>query len=101
MLARAQTRAETLRLEPVELQPLLERVTGGARTRADVTVRVSCPPGLAVAAQPELAEQIVSNLVDNAVRHTEHGEVVVTARRARGGVAIEVSDTGSGIAPAE
>ncbi len=101
MLARAQTRAETLRLEPVELRPLLERVAAGARTPDDVTVRVSCPSGLAVAAQPELAEQIVSNLIDNAAKHTEEGEVVVSARRARGGVAIEVTDTGSGIAPEE
>jgi two-component system, OmpR family, sensor histidine kinase ResE len=100
MLARAQTRAETLRLEPVELRPLLDQVAAGAG-RDDIKVRVACPAGLAVAAQPELAEQIVSNLVDNAVRHTERGEVVVSARRARGGVTIEVSDTGSGIAPEE
>src|SRR5215218_6393149 len=101
MLARAQTRAETLRLEPVELRPLLDQVAAGARGGADVMVRVVCPPGLAVAAQPELAEQIVSNLVDNAVKHTERGEIAVEARRARGGVTIEVSDTGSGIAPEE
>jgi two-component system phosphate regulon sensor histidine kinase PhoR len=100
VLARAQTRAETLRLEPIELRPLLEQVTEEARSRVDVPIEVSCPPGLAVAAQPQLAEQIVSNLVDNAAKHTEEGRIAVTARRERAGVTIEVSDTGSGI-PAE
>src|SRR5215210_545260 len=97
MLARAQTRAETLRLEPVELRPLLDQVAAGVQAQGDVAVRITCPRSLAVAAQPELAEQIVSNLLDNAVKHTERGEIVVTGRRAGDGVAIEVRDTGSGI----
>ena len=97
MLARAQTRAETLRLERVELRPLLEQVAAGVRAQGDVAVRITCPRSLAVAAQPELAEQIVSNLLDNAVKHTDRGEIVVTGRRAGDGVAIEVRDTGSGI----
>jgi two-component system phosphate regulon sensor histidine kinase PhoR len=101
VLARAQTRAETLRLEPIELRPLLEQVVEEARSRVDVPIHVSCPPGLAVAAQPQLAEQIVSNLVDNAAKHTERGDISVKARRAGAGVTIEVSDTGSGISPEE
>jgi len=43
--------------------------------------------------------QIVGNLVDNAVRHTTDGEVVVTARREANGVTVLVRDTGDGIAP--
>ncbi|MBD0328863.1 MAG: HAMP domain-containing protein [Thermoleophilia bacterium] len=100
VLARAQTRAETLRLEPVELRPLLEQAAEEARPRVDVPVRVSCPPHLAVAAQPQLTEQIVSNLVDNAAKHTRRGEIALRARPLNGGVAIEVADTGEGI-PAE
>jgi len=43
--------------------------------------------------------QVLSNLVENAVRHTVTGEVVVTARRSasRGGVWLGVRDTGTGI----
>ena len=102
MLARAQTRAETLRLERVELRPLLEQVAARVRAQGDVAVRITCPRSLAVAAQPELAEQIVSNLVDNASKLTEHGRILLRARSAPGGrVAIEVSDTGPGIDPAD
>ena len=44
--------------------------------------------------------QIMTNLVDNAVRHTNQGSVTVTSRRLASGVSIGVSDTGIGI-PAE
>jgi signal transduction histidine kinase len=44
--------------------------------------------------------QIMTNLVDNAVRHTNEGSVTVSSRRLASGVAIGVSDTGIGI-PAE
>jgi signal transduction histidine kinase len=43
--------------------------------------------------------QIIGNLVDNAVRHTTDGEVVVAARREPNGVTVLVRDTGDGIAP--
>jgi two-component system phosphate regulon sensor histidine kinase PhoR len=100
VLARAQTRAEPIRLEPVELEPLLERVATDLRRRAAVPVRVECAPGLAAVAQPDLAEQIVANLADNAGKHTRHGEIALRAAERPGRrVAIEVSDTGSGIAP--
>ncbi len=42
--------------------------------------------------------QVLGNLVDNALRHTSEGGVVsLEARRDGDGVALEVSDTGSGI----
>ncbi len=43
--------------------------------------------------------QVLSNLVENAVRHTTAGRVLVTTRREFNGVWLEVSDTGSGIGP--
>jgi two-component system, OmpR family, phosphate regulon sensor histidine kinase PhoR len=44
--------------------------------------------------------QILTNLVDNAVRHTNEGSVTVYTQRVTGGVAVGVRDTGMGI-PAE
>jgi len=102
LLARAETRAETLRVEPIALRPLLEQVAAGLRTRPGVAVEVHCPEELDVTAQAELAQQIVFNLADNAARHTERGRIVLAARPAgRTEAAIEVSDTGPGIPQAE
>lgn len=100
ILARAETRHEPLRFEPVELRPLLEEVASRLRPRPGVEVEVRCEPGLAAVAQPELAEQIVSNLADNAAKHTEAGRISLAARPAgESEVAIEVADTGAGIHP--
>jgi signal transduction histidine kinase len=55
-----------------------------------------------VAGDPDRLAQILRNLIGNALRHTPAGgEVTVDARRAADAVELAVSDTGSGIAPAD
>jgi signal transduction histidine kinase/CheY-like chemotaxis protein len=44
-----------------------------------------------------LLERILSNLVSNAIRYTEHGRVLVGCRRKGDRLRIEIWDTGSGI----
>jgi signal transduction histidine kinase len=54
---------------------------------------------LSVRSDPVLLQQMLLNLVDNALRHTERGGVLVSARRRRGGqVLLQVWDSGCGIA---
>ena len=50
-------------------------------------------------ADPTALRQVLANLVDNAVRHTNQGTVTVYSQRAPGGVAVGVRDTGIGIPP--
>jgi signal transduction histidine kinase len=57
------------------------------------------PDATHVWADPTALRQVLTNLVDNAVRHTTAGSVTVFSRRTAGGIAIGVSDTGIGIPP--
>jgi signal transduction histidine kinase/HAMP domain-containing protein len=103
MLARAQTRQEALRLEPVAVRPLLETVAAElAATAGDVELAVHARDDLAVLADPDLLEQIVVNLVDNALRHAGPHRVELVAQPQPLGLAtIEVRDDGRGIPAAE
>ena len=56
-------------------------------------------PGLpVVTADLGMIERVLTNLLDNAIRHTpEGGEIVVQLRQQKEGVQVEISDTGPGI----
>ena len=82
-----------------EIDRALELHTGAARERG-VTLRreveANLPP---VLADPVALEQILSNLIDNAIKYNRpEGRVVVRAARAGDQVRIAVEDTGVGIA---
>lgn len=89
----------SLELEDVELGQLVREVAGTASLLGG-TVRAEVEPGLpTVTADPARLRQALDNLVGNAVAHSQHGaEVVVSARRTGGEVAISVADRGDGIA---
>jgi PAS domain S-box-containing protein len=53
-----------------------------------------------VTADAEALRQVLTNLLDNALRHTPPGgRITVSLEPAPGGVTVSVADTGSGIAP--
>jgi len=54
-----------------------------------------------VASDPVLLRRILRNLVSNALRYTEHGGVLVSARRRQGMLRLQVWDTGQGIRPGD
>ncbi len=91
--------------EPVDVTALAGRLVmtfaGLAWESRRVEVTLTAPDdGVIAWADPLRLEQVVANLVQNALRHTSPGGVVaVEVRREGGGVTIEVADTGDGIAP--
>ncbi|MDP2007983.1 MAG: ATP-binding protein [Rubrivivax sp.] len=90
------------RVQPrrVPLQPLFDRLglaEAEPARRKGLVLRVR-PTPLAVHADPVLLEQVLRNLVGNAVRHTARGGVLLCARRAAAGsVRVQVFDTGPGL----
>jgi len=57
-------------------------------------------PDLVVWGERSLLEQVIENLIDNAIKATKQGQVNVICRADRDGILLEVKDTGCGI-PAE
>jgi two-component system OmpR family sensor kinase/two-component system sensor histidine kinase BaeS len=107
LLSRADAQTLNLRLQPLDL-PLL------ARTRADclaplaaqrqVSLRVIGPadsratPTPLVLADPDRVAQVLDNLLENAIRHSQPGHAVtITIIPAKDEVGCAVADTGSGI----
>ena len=100
VLARAQTGQQALRVDSVELRPLLHEIAAELDPAEGVVVEISCPVGTAVLGEPDLVAQVLANLAGNAAKHTERGRILLAARPSvHGSVVIEVSDTGSGIPP--
>ena len=58
------------------------------------------PCSLSIHSDPRLLEQMLRNLLSNALKYTRHGGVLLGCRRHHGMLAIEIWDTGVGI-PAE
>jgi two-component system CheB/CheR fusion protein len=56
---------------------------------------VSC--GLSIRSDPRLLEQMIRNLLSNALKYTRRGKVLLGCRRHEGMLSIEVWDTGVGI----
>jgi two-component system CheB/CheR fusion protein len=55
------------------------------------------PCGLAIQSDPRLLEQMIRNLLSNALKYTNHGKVLLGCRRRKGKLCIEIWDTGIGI----
>jgi signal transduction histidine kinase len=71
---------------------------GGDAEARDLSLRFRAARRM-VLSDPLLLERVLANLVQNAVRYTRRGGVLVAARRHPSGIALEVWDTGVGIAP--
>ncbi len=81
------------------LETARETVAGGFAEKPDVSLRLAPPQEpFAIHADPDRMLQVLINLLHNALKYTERGEVEMTAVNAgRGRVRITVRDTGVGV----
>jgi two-component system phosphate regulon sensor histidine kinase PhoR len=106
-LSRIESRELRLRPERFDFEAFGTHVVGLFRERADkkkIAIRLDCPKRLEVDCDRRALEQVLTNLVDNAVKYCVEGcTVVVRAERddgdaARGpGFRLRVADDGPGI----
>jgi signal transduction histidine kinase len=93
-----------LHKEPTRAVDLLERVADSYRVQAEaqgIRLGVQADANLKeLALDPARIEQVLGNLVSNALRYTpEGGEIRLYGRQTEAGVILEVIDNGSGISP--
>lgn len=92
---------ETLIAERVELWAALGDEQGVPVT-GEIVVNSSAPHRLLIAAAPGRIEQVIDNLIENALAATDAGSIVVRAGYLEGGSAeIHVIDSGRGMSAAE
>lgn len=101
-LVRLERQADRTVAEPFTAGEILQELCTGSlahRAGADVALTWHVDPATPPFRSDRFrVRQLLQNLIDNALRHTEHGAVSVTAEPHRGGVRLAVSDTGIGIA---
>ncbi|KPL59735.1 ATP-binding protein [Rossellomorea vietnamensis] len=102
-LARMEAGHITLNKDVIGVMPFTERVTNkfiGLAKEKKVSIYFESDVGLdmEISIDPDRIEQVLTNLIDNALRHTPTGgEVTVSLTEKKGGYLFHVRDTGSGI----
>ncbi len=105
-LARIETGRREWRRKLVALEEIVQQVIDRLRPQADakgLSLQWRIPDPLEVYTDPDALTQILFNLIDNAIKYTHQGYVVVEAEQVSAPdgqwVTIHVRDTGIGISP--
>lgn len=103
-LAKAESGHLDAELRQVSLRSLFGELRGTTEPLLRPGVRlVAADPGPAdeLRSDPELIRHVLRNLLSNAAKFTESGEIALSAHREGDRVLIEVRDTGQGMSPEE
>ncbi|MCQ6273837.1 HAMP domain-containing protein [Bacillus sp. V3B] len=101
-LAKMESGHFNLSIEEIEIKPFLDRINRkfqGLAKDKKITLLFNRENGEEFFEfDPDRIEQVLTNLIDNAIRHTpEGGSVTIIERSDQRGLRIEVQDNGSGI----
>lgn len=104
-LARLEGNVEKLVIQPTDLNIVVDRILeklamNASQSQVELKSTISHLPFLAV--DEDRITQVITNLLDNAIKFTPPGgEVIVSGEERNGMVIINVSDTGQGIIESE
>lgn len=83
---------------PVNVREVLGDLADDFRSRSRITLQGT---DAVASIDPDRAQQIFANILDNACKHGGEGEVTIEVARENGEVVVRVSDEGPGIPPPE
>jgi len=92
-----------LQLRETKLSQLMEAVEGLKQVaeRKGLRFRATYDPELTVVVDPTLTRSVIHNLVENAVKYTDQGEVDVAITQTCDEIVLNVCDTCQGLSPEE
>ena len=103
MLDVSRVKAGRLEIEPqqTDVIPLLRGIVESARQKSEKhPISFEAPPEIEAVLDPLRVEQVVVNLLDNAIKYSPHGGKIEIEASTRGGaISIAVRDHGLGIPP--
>jgi PAS domain S-box-containing protein len=98
-LSRLEAQSLLLSSRPVDLAESIDNAMGSVDDPRDVTIDV--PDGVMVQADPRRLEQVVANLVDNALQHGAAPVTVTLADQGAASITLAVIDCGPGVPDAQ
>ncbi|NLF03261.1 MAG: PAS domain S-box protein [Anaerolineales bacterium] len=101
--SRLQAGGLSLQFHDVALDAVARRVANRFRTQTQAhEIAVTFPPDFPlVEADPDRIEQVLNNLVSNAIKYAPRGRIEITGRALPTEVVISVTDQGAGLPPEE
>lgn len=102
LLHLSNTRAITL--QPLDTTPILKRITKSMNhlaTQKGLRLTAEIPHKLILNADPQLFEELIRIFIDNAIKYTDTGHIILTAKDTKKHVLIQIADTGIGISSEE
>jgi signal transduction histidine kinase len=94
-----------LTINPYSIKDVIQAVvtsTQSLATEKNLSLKITVPADLpAVSGDERRISQVLLNLVGNAIKFTDAGEVRIDAALENGALAVSVSDTGPGIPPSD
>jgi two-component system, OmpR family, phosphate regulon sensor histidine kinase PhoR len=103
-LSRAERGKLTFDIETIDVPTLVKELGNSYQSEAaekKLSFTVTCEPGVTVQSGTLYVREILQNFITNAIKYTEKGSVILSARPQDRGVLFTITDTGIGISKSD